>query len=122
VILEPTPARDGVTLLGVRLPEVCTIKRLEWGECPGCGLTRSFVLGVRLDPEAFRLHPAGPLLLLVVVAQLPYRVYRLRRRRRLVESGLVDLGWSRSRRLARAALWGLPAAVLAGWLAKVAWF
>ena len=71
--------------------------------------TRSFVLGVRLDPEAFRLHPAGPLLLLVLVAQIPYRWWRRRTVSRL------DVRW------ARALWWSLPAAVAAGWLIKGLW-
>jgi hypothetical protein len=109
--LEATPARDGITVLGTRLPEVCVTKRVGWGECPGCGLTRSFVLGVRLDPEAFRLHPAGPLLLLVLVAQIPYRGIRWWRRRRSLR--VVDAPpWS------KVLWWSLPVAVLAGWLIK----
>lgn len=120
-LFQVTPARDGVTVFGAQLPEVCGMKRLEWGECPGCGLTRSFVLGVRLDPEAFRLHPAGPLLLLVLVAQIPYRGARWWRRRGLEREGLVDLRGERLARWRKLLWWSLPGAVLAGWLLKLVW-
>jgi hypothetical protein len=68
-------------LFGWRLPEVCAVKRAG-GRCPGCGLTRSFVSGVRADSRAFGFHPAGPLLLAFIVAQIPYRGARLLARRR----------------------------------------
>lgn len=80
--LQVTPARDGVTLFGWRLPEVCTAKRALGVECPGCGLTRSFVLGVRGDlGAATRLHPLGAVLLLFTASQVPYRAARLLRGR-----------------------------------------
>jgi hypothetical protein len=113
-LLEPTAARDGVTAFGRRLPEVCTVKRFG-AECAGCGLTRSFLLGVRLNPEAFRLHPAGPLLLAVVMAQLVYRPWRLWRRRRQQRAGLVEITSARSRRLWSWARWGLLLSVFVGW-------
>lgn len=76
--LQVTPAKDGVILLGWRLPEVCGSKRLLGVDCPGCGLTRSFVVGVRGDlAEATRLHPLGAVLLLFTAAQVPYRAARL---------------------------------------------
>lgn len=81
-VLDVTPARDGVTLLGWRLPEVCTTKRALGVACPGCGLTRSFVVGVRGDLAASaRLHPVGAVLLLLTAFQVPYRAVRLARAR-----------------------------------------
>lgn len=77
-LLQPVPSGQALTLGGVPLPPTCASMRLGL-PCPGCGLTRSFVLGVRLDPAAFRMHRLGPLLLLVVVAQVPYRAWRLAR-------------------------------------------
>lgn len=80
LVLQVTPARDGVTLLGRRLPEVCATKRLFDVDCPGCGLTRSFVVGARGDlAGAARLHPLGAVLLLFTAAQVPYRLVRLLR-------------------------------------------
>jgi hypothetical protein len=116
---EATPARDGITVYGVRLPEICGMKRMGWGDCPGCGLTRSFVLGSRLNPEAFALHPAGPLLLLVVAGQLPFRGWRWYRRRSRRRQGLVDLEHERYEPFWRVFRWGLVGAVLGGWLFKL---
>lgn len=77
-LLQVTPARDGVTVLGWQLPELCSAKRFFDLSCPGCGLTRSFVVGVRGDlAGSFALHPVGALLLLLTAAQVPYRAARL---------------------------------------------
>lgn len=88
LLLQVTPDGQGVTLFGWRLPESCLVKATTGGSCPGCGLTRSFVSGARLDPAAFRFHPLGPLLLLALVLQIPYRAYRIWGRRR---AGGADL-------------------------------
>ena len=112
--LQVTPDAGGVTLGDWRLPELCLVKR-SGGTCPGCGMTRSFIRGVRGDPAAFRFHPAGPLLLLFVVAQLPYRTYRLLRPR---PAPLAEPDW---RTLVGAGLFSLLllgawATRMAGWL------
>lgn len=120
LLLRATPARDGVTLAGIRLPDVCTVKRVGLGECPGCGLTRSFVLGVRMRPEAFRLHPAGPFLLLVVLAQLPYRAARLWAYRRRRRSGRPEPDPDRFEPAWRIVRWSVILAVPLGWLVKLA--
>lgn len=80
LLLRVTPDQQGVTAFGWQLPELCLVKSYG-GTCPGCGMTRSFVLGMRGDLAAFRLHPAGPLLLLLLVLQVPYRAARLWQRR-----------------------------------------
>ncbi|MBL4847430.1 MAG: DUF2752 domain-containing protein [Planctomycetes bacterium] len=77
ILFQVTPDGQGVTAFGRQLPESCLVRRTTGRGCPGCGLTRSFVTGVRLDPAAFQFHPLGPFLLLIVIAQLPYRTYRL---------------------------------------------
>jgi uncharacterized protein DUF2752 len=77
ILFQVTPDGSGITVFGKRLPESCLIKSTSGESCPGCGLTRSFVTGIRLDLNAFRFHPIGPILLLVLVAQVPYRGYRL---------------------------------------------
>jgi hypothetical protein len=119
-LLEVTPDRQGVALFGVRLPESCATRRLFGHPCPGCGLTRSFVLGVRGDAEAFRLHPLGPLLLALVVAQLPYRAARLARARRLARAGLVDLADGAPSRLRSGAGLVVLAALLVVWIIRLA--
>ena len=73
VVLSPTS--EAVSLFGVRIPELCTIRRLTGLSCPGCGLTRSFTfMGHGQIVQAFQMHLLGPVLYLAVLAQLPLRV------------------------------------------------
>ena len=60
------------------LPHLC-ISRTAFGvECPGCGLTRSFIhLAGGRWRESFEIHRVGWVLALAVLAQFPYRLYRI---------------------------------------------
>ena len=70
---------ESVRLAGSELSVKCPSTRTALGSCPGCGLTRSIVAGAHLRwRESLALHPAGILILLAAVAQLPYRWLRLR--------------------------------------------
>jgi hypothetical protein len=61
------------------LPEVCQSKILFGLDCPGCGLTRSFVhLAHGNVPASLAVHPLGWLVALFVVAQFPYRAWALK--------------------------------------------
>jgi hypothetical protein len=61
------------------LPPMCGSRALFGVECPGCGLTRSFVALASGDlAESIRLHRVGWLLAAAVVLQIPYRIYALR--------------------------------------------
>ena len=64
--------------LAAPLPELCTLQRL-WGlECPGCGLTRSFIaLANGHWRAAWSYNPAGAWLFAIMAFQLPYRVVQL---------------------------------------------
>lgn len=82
----PAPNRAGeMRLPGFKasLPTICMFKR-EYGiDCPGCGLTRCFVsMGHGHVASAWRYHPTGVLLFFVVLSQIPYRLYQIRRLRR----------------------------------------
>ena len=67
----------------IELPPLCASRALFGIECPGCGLTRSFVALAAGDlPESWRLHRLGWLLALAVVGQIPYRLYALRQLRK----------------------------------------
>ena len=62
----------------VELPPICPSRSLFGVECPGCGLTRSFVALAAADlRESWRFHRLGWLLAIVVVGQIPYRLYAL---------------------------------------------
>ena len=69
------------------LPVLCSSRALFGIECPGCGLTRSFVALAAGDFEqSLGFHRVGWLLALAVVLQVPYRIIALRElRTRVIE-------------------------------------
>ena len=70
VILPWTP--------GLPLPVSCLSKTLLHVNCPGCGLTRSFIhLAHGRFAQSVALHRLGWLLALTVLLQLPYRIFAL---------------------------------------------
>ncbi len=70
----------GPTFLpGVNLPTLCGSRALLGVECPGCGLTRSFLaLASGNFAESLKYHRLGWLMALVVALQFPYRIFCLR--------------------------------------------
>lgn len=66
-------------LPGWPAPELCQSRALFGWECPGCGLTRSFVYLAHGDLAAsLGVHRVGWLCALCVLLQLPYRIWALR--------------------------------------------
>jgi len=65
------------------LPESCGSKMM-WGiECPGCGLTRSFIWAGRGEwLRSYHINRVGFLMMLAFVGQIPYRLAMLGRYRR----------------------------------------
>jgi hypothetical protein len=60
------------------LPETCVSRKLFHVNCPGCGLTRSFVHLAHGDWRAsWNVNRVGILLALIVVLQIPYRLWAL---------------------------------------------
>lgn len=60
------------------LPRTCILYRAGLGDCPGCGLTRSVVACCHLKwQESLRFHPAGVLVVLLALLQLPFRLRRI---------------------------------------------
>ncbi len=105
-----------IPLLDVPMPELCTWNRFTGWDCPGCGLTRSFVcLGHGQLIRAFTFNPVGPILFLLMVAQIPYRSAQLVRiRLGKTPFALGKLG----ARLGIAVL----VATLVQWFVRMIWF
>ena len=69
-----------VPFTSVPLPDICTFRRLSGIDCPGCGLTRSFIsLGHGDMSRAWSYNPAGLLLYGIALFQIPYRLLQLAR-------------------------------------------
>ena len=113
-ILQP-PTNYAVMLPGfdVEIPGICVWRRATGADCPGCGLTRSFICLAHGDlNSAWQYNPAGLLLFLVCVAQIPYRgyqYYRLRHGRSEWQS-----------RIGSIVIWIAVVALLAQWAARTA--
>jgi hypothetical protein len=60
------------------LPDVCQSRLWLQMDCPGCGLTRSFIHFFHgRFAESFQMHRFGWLLALLVALQIPYRLAAL---------------------------------------------
>lgn len=82
VLLDVSPEEESVAVGDYSLPTLCLHRAFSGHPCPGCGMTRSFVhLGHGQLARAARANPAGPLLFVVIVLQLPFRVWQLHYRR-----------------------------------------
>ena len=62
----------------VVLPPSCPSRTIFDVNCPGCGLTRSFVHIAHGDwQSSLRVHRIGWLIMLMAVLQIPYRAHAL---------------------------------------------
>jgi len=62
-------------LAWLRLPPLCLSRSMFGVQCPGCGLTRSFIHLAHGDwRQSIATHRVGWLLALAVLAQFPYRI------------------------------------------------
>jgi hypothetical protein len=77
-VLQFEPPRDLVIpVVNWRLPPSCWTQRVLGFDCPGCGLTRSFVLAAHLQwADAWRMHAIGTCLFALLCIQIPYRLYQ----------------------------------------------
>ena len=98
-----------VPWLPIEMPEACMSRRVWNMDCPGCGLTRSFInMGHGEIQRAFSFNPAGPIVYLFVLIQIPwhgYQLFRLLKLRRPIESNWLF-----------APLYAMSGVVLAQWL------
>jgi hypothetical protein len=92
------------------IPGLCPSQTLFGAECPGCGLTRSFVsLAHGHLQESLHFHRVGWLFALLVVLQFPYRLLALRNPdRRVLPRPIPDL-----------IAWGLFVALVAQWAVRM---
>lgn len=71
VLLTPTAPGASLTFAGLQLPPTCGSVRTLGIECPGCGLTRSWVSAVHFRlSESFAHHRLGWLVLLYAMLQI----------------------------------------------------
>lgn len=81
-ILSPSKSQsddDRVTLFGFKTPVLCAHRLIFNKPCAGCGLTRSFVSFAHGDIEAaYSYHRLGIPLFILVIIQIPIRLYLLR--------------------------------------------
>lgn len=76
------PSTEALSFFGVEVPVLCTFRRLTGVGCPGCGLTRSFVFLAHGQLQAaLQMNLLGPPLFGFVLAQIPWRGWRLYKRR-----------------------------------------
>jgi hypothetical protein len=86
------PGQVVVPLINRPLPPLCQMKMLTGLDCPGCGLTRSFIAIAHGQwREAFHFNPAGPLWFAFLALQIPYQALQLRRISRGKRP--LDLSW-----------------------------
>ena len=101
-------------LPGVPMPESCASRSIFNVECPGCGLTRSFIAIARGSlSAAFQQNRTGWLLACGLLIQFPYRVWMLFHVR---TRGLPE---PVPQRLKLAFVWILIVALVGNWLLKI---
>jgi len=108
--VRPDQKVELMFLQGWPAPELCQSRAWFGWECPGCGLTRSFIHLAHGDIAAsLAVHPVGWLMALLVVLQIPYRLWAMR------SADGQPLG-----RLAPwIVAWSLIVLLIASWVAKI---
>ncbi|HID24630.1 MAG TPA: DUF2752 domain-containing protein [Planctomycetaceae bacterium] len=97
---------------GHPLPEVCGVRRFFGVECPGCGLTRSFIYLAQGNWRAsLAEHRVGWLLALALLLQFPYRLAALH----WIDRELFG------RRLADLFTYGLLTVLFVDWALRIGW-
>jgi hypothetical protein len=90
--LGSEPGEVLLPLINRPLPPLCQMKMLTGRDCPGCGLTRSFIaLAHGQWRDSFQFNPAGPLWFAFLAIQIPYQALQLHRISRGKRP--LDLSW-----------------------------
>jgi hypothetical protein len=77
------------------LPDICFSQIFFGADCPGCGLTRSFISLARGQfSTAWHYHRLGWFIALVALAQIPYRIISLKNQRALSSRAGRWISWS----------------------------
>ncbi len=83
--VQDSGTTSAVTIGGVELPPMCGSRYWFETDCPGCGLTRSFIALSSGDlTKSIQFHRVGWLLWIAVVLQIPYRIFCLREMRHTI--------------------------------------
>ncbi len=118
-ILQPATG-NGLCLPGelmgaqIDLPQSCMFRHLTGIDCPGCGLTRSFVHMAQADIcQAFRFNAMGPILYVICLLQIPYRISEY--------YGLWKSShwWPKIRKRLDVITWFLVAGLVAAWVLRL---
>ena len=66
-----------IQIFGYTIPSLCMFKNITTLDCPGCGITRSFVYAVHgMWYQSYMMHLWGIPLAGFLVSQIPYRIWR----------------------------------------------
>jgi Protein of unknown function (DUF2752) len=66
-----------VTLFGYTIPSLCMFHNLTGFDCPGCGITRSFIYALHGQwYNSYLMHLLGIPLAAIVIFQIPYHIWR----------------------------------------------
>jgi hypothetical protein len=77
--VKPDQRVEFFFLPGSPLPESCMSRTLFHTDCPGCGLTRSFIhLAAGRTGQSWSTNRVGWLLAIAVLLQFPYRIAALK--------------------------------------------
>src|SRR5215468_9776826 len=77
------------------VPETCVAHAMFHIDCPGCGLTRSFIsLAQGRLSDSWNFNRVGWLLALACLVQIPYRAYALTTHRQLASRPSTIFGYT----------------------------
>lgn len=121
LLCSDDPQAVSVPWFGITLPEMCHFRRLFGLDCPGCGLTRSFIhISHGNLNAAWQLNPLGIALYIYLGLQIPQALLRWQsvesRRRWLSDDRLAR--WTR---INEWALIGLMIGLVIQWIFRWMW-